>query len=979
MVGLQKICYYEGMSKLWLVKDRRGRIQGPYTEEEIRDHIKEDHFTSGALIARYPSGKWKAISSHPTFYKAILKNLDEESPATDEEPQLEFEEKPVATEESEPEPAVEPTVIIPREKRKRKKKKINIQPPYSASADEDDEDEDEKEAFDEEETGLFRKAIRRPAIPVLGIASVFLIWMIFIPGEEEDRSSGLQQARLLSPQKQRQLLSSSVAKKEFKQAVSHYKKDTVRSYLKAQRQIVYLLERTKKHYTGYSQLCLIHLELWPFAYQDSRDRKARHDVQDRISRMDKGGVSAGICSAVNAFLAGNYEKSLMIAESSLSAMDQTTKESPVFLYYMKAKALKALQRTPEAQSYLQGIHGFLPNWIAPYMLSARIFYEKKNFSAAVKIYQKILSFFPGHPSARLYLGVIEYNHFRKTQKSEKRLKSVISNLKDIPDPEILTEAYVVLTKISLAQKDNERALKYAERAYGLDPSNSAMADIMFKLSGKAEIDKSKVKTRQLIYRGDILVDQGRCIEAQEYYKRAYLADNRRNALAAVRMAKCFWKRGVSGEAVQWLKRAVAADPKMMEAYFLLADYYSVRYFFNEAADVLRAARQKNPDSYEVFKGYALLTFRQESYKAAVSYAEKALTFYTSDVDVYVLLSKSHRALREFSKAYNYAVKATEEDVNSVPGQISYALALGSAYGFARGEEYFTTLIQNFPVVMEYRQALGEYYFEERKYDSAEGVFKNIIAQSSEFKPAHIYLGRIYSHFADQQEDEKTMERAVTHFLKASLADPADPEPLFYMGRLYMDMKKLSAAEDQFEKIIRMNENYPLIYYFIGLVNFLQGGEENLKRALSAGKVEVQKNPNLSSAYILLGDIYTKQAEKESDPHKKRAQFELCKQEYQKAVQLRPKDVSLYVSLINCYVGSGETDSALQVIKQFVTGEGTSGYAELYKLKGKIYEMKGSYQNAGAAYEKYFGLNPGAPERRQIESRLKPYYDFKKTP
>ena len=977
MVGPQKICYDEDMSKLWLVKDRRGRIQGPYTEEEIRDHIKEDHFTSGALIALYPSGKWKAISSHPTFYKAILKSLDGEAPVTDAKSQSAIEEESAVAEEPALEPAVEPTVIIPREKRKKKKKKINIPSPHPVTAHEEDEENGDFE--EDEETGFFRKTIRRPIFPILGIAFVLLIWIIFVPGEKGNQSSGLQQVRLLSPQKQKQLLSSAAAKKEFKQAVSHYKKDTVLSYLKAQRQIVYLLERTKNHYIGYSHLCLIHLELWPFAYQDSKDRKARNDVQDRISRMDKGGVSAGLCSAVSAFLSGNYEKSLMIVESSLNAMDQTSQESPVFFYYVKAKALKALQRMPTAQNYLQSIHGFLPNWIAPYMLSARIFYEAENFPAGAKIYQQVLSFFPGHPTARLYLGVIEYNYFGKMQKSEKRLKSVVSNLKDLVNPEILTEAYVALTKISLAQKDNEKALKYAEQAYALDPSNSAMADVMFKLSGTTKIEKGKVKTRQLIYRGDILVDQGRCTEAQEYYKQAYLADNKRNALAAVRMARCFWKQGVSGEAIQWLKRATVADPKMMEAYFLLADYYSVRYFFNEAADVLKAARRKNPDSYEVFKGYALLAFRQENYTTAISYAEKSLTFYTSDVDVYVLLSKSHRALREFSKAYDYAVKATEEDVNSVPGQISYALALGSAYGFARGEEHFQTLIQNFPVMMEYRQALGEYYFEERKYDLAKDVFENIVAQSPEFKPAHIHLGRIYSHFAVQTEDEKVMDRAVTYFLKASLADPADPEPLFYMGRLYIDMKKLSAAEDQFEKIIRMNANYPMIYYFIGLVNFLQGGEENLKRALEAGRIEVQKNPNLSSAYILLGNVYTKQAEKESDPHKKRAQFELCKQEYQKAVQLRPKDVSLYVSLINCYVGSGETDAALQVIKQFVAGEGTSGYAELYKLKGKIYEMKGNYQSAGSAYEQYFGLHPVAPDRGQIEGRLKPYYEFKKNP
>ena len=955
------------MNKLWLVKDRKGRIQGPYTEEEICDYIHEEHFTGSALIALYPSGKWKSISSHPVFYKAILKSLNQpphEKEKAKEQPTLE------TKDEMPEEKVLEPTVIIPKDKLKRKRKKIKIRTsPYDYSDDFEEEEEEE-----EEFQGI--KILRLPLIIIVVCALAF---MLFFQEEEKKDSSSKRQVRLLNPQKREAPLSPMEAKKEFKQAAVYYKKDTISSYLKAQRQTVQMLERTKNHLLGYAQLCLIHLELWPFAHQDSKDQEARRKVQDRISQIDKGGVAAGLCSAVNAFMSGKYDKSLMIVESSLNALAQKPDESPVFLYYLKAKALTALQRGQEAQNYLRGIYGFLPNWIAPYMLEARIFYEAQNFSGAAKIYQKVLSLFPQHPSAALYLGVIEYNHFKKTKKSERRLKSVLSNLKELVDPRILVEAYTVLTQIALRQNEEGEALRYAEKAYALDPANAAIADIIFKLSGTTQMKKGKIKARQLIYKGDILVDQGQCNEAQEYYKKAYIADKKKNALAAIRMAKCFWKQGMSGEAIQWLKRAIAADPKMTEAYFLLVDYYSARYLFNEAADVLKSASQKNPNSYEIFKGYALLAFRQQNYNVAVNFAKKSLSFYTSDVEVYVLLAKSYRALKEFSEAYKYASKAVEEDVNSVPGQISFAMALGSAYGFSHGEKHFNKLIQNFPVIMEYRQALGEYYFEEQKFEEAENIFVNIIAQSPEFKPAHIYLGRVYSHFAVQTEDGNRLDAAITHFLKAALLDPSDPEPLFYMGRLYMNVEKYSAAEDQFEKIIRMNENYPLIHYYIGSANFLQGGDENLERALKAAKTETQKNPNLAGAYILLGKIHKTKAEKETHPREKRVHFELCKQEYQKAVRLRPKDVSLYISLVSCYVGSGETDSALQIIKQFVKGEGTSGYAELYQLKGKIYEMKGDYQSAGAAYERYFGLNPGAPDRRQIEDRLKSHYQFKKDP
>ncbi|MCY4513367.1 MAG: tetratricopeptide repeat protein, partial [Bdellovibrionales bacterium] len=711
------------MSKLWLVKDQKGRIQGPYTEEEICNYIHEEHFKGSALIALYPSGKWKSISSHPGFYKAILKSLNEQLPPQKEK----LKEEPLPEIEDEPpeEDVLEPTVIIPKDKLKRKRRKIKIRSSHHDYSD----DFEEKDFLDKEEKDL--QGIRRFRLPLIIIAGCALAVLVFLPEEKKD-SSSTRQVRLLSPKKRGPLLNPMEMKKEFKQAAFHYKKDTLSSYLKAQRQIVQMLERTKSHRLGYAQLCLIHLELWPFAYQDSKDQEARRKVQDRISQMDKGGVAAGLCSAVNAFMSRKYEKSLMIVESSLNALAQKPDESPVFLYYVKAKALTALQRGQEAQNYLRGIYGFLPNWIAPYMLEARISYEAQNFSNAAKVYQKVLSLFPQHPSAALHLGVIEYNHFKKLQKSEKRLKSVLSNLKELLDPRILIEAYTVLTQISLSQNDKEEALKYAKKAYALDPANAVIADIIFKLSGTTQIKKGKIKTRQLIYKGDILVDQGQCNEAQEYYKKAYIADKKKNALAAVRMAKCFWKQGMSGEAIQWLKRATAADPKMMEAYFLLADYYSTRYLFNEASDVLRSASQKNPNSYEVFKGYALLTFRQQNYNVAINYAKKSLSFYTSDVEVYVLLAKSYRALKEFSEAYKYASKAVEEDVNSVPGQISFALARGSAYGFSHGEKYFNELIQNFPVIMEYRQALGEYYFEEQKFEQAKNIFINILAQSPNF-------------------------------------------------------------------------------------------------------------------------------------------------------------------------------------------------------------------------------------------------------
>ena len=188
----------------------------------------------------------------------------------------------------------------------------------------------------------------------------------------------------------------------------------------------------------------------------------------------------------------------------------------------------------------------------------------------------------------------------------------------------------------------------------------------------------------------------------------------------------------------------------------------------------------------------------------------------------------------------------------------------------------------------------------------------------------------------------------------------------------MQSEQYLEAESHFENILNINSKYPLIHYYIGKTNFLQGGEENLERALKASKTESKKNPNLAMAYVLTGDIYKTKAKKSKQVQQRRIYYELCVKEYQKAVKLRQKDIDLYVQLINCYRGAGELDSALQLVSQVVANHGTSGYPELHRQLGLIYELKGDYENARSAYKDYFVLLPGAPDKARIEERLNKY-------
>lgn len=945
------------MSKLWLVKDSKSRISGPYDEEEILQYIEDGKFNGEELIASYPSGQWKPLTVYAAFYNKFLNSLNNSSSKEDD----------AYLSEEKPKKFIDPTVIIPqkpnlKDSKKPERKKIKIKFQDSDKEATETEEMIEMEDFHEGFMNRLKQAIRLPILVLSALIGFFLLYEM----SQDPSSDSEYRVRLLGPEKKAPPLSAEALQQKKRKAISYYFKGDLSNYIKSQSHLAQILESYPDFLEGYKYLCLIYLELWPFARQDTQDYNVLQSVMGKLGALDKGGAYSGLCNGIQEFLKSNYKKVTEIADSFSKAegLDQMI---PYF-YYLKAKALKKLKRANDTLFFTRGATLLQPQWTAPYFLSGEAYYEKAEFPPAIQSFQKTLSIFPEHKEAGLLLGITEYKYLKQTEKPKKRLSYFLSKGSGFVNTEILKEAYMTLAKISQQQRDKSEALKNAMKAYTFDPANEEINAFITRLGGKKPGEED-IKTRQLIYKGDLLADQGNCPKAQTFYKKAFEIDKGKNALAAVRMGQCFWKSGISGQAVQWLKKAISADPKRVETYFLLADYYSAIYAFEDAKDILSAAAKQAPNSYEVFKGYALVSFRQQDYKSVIYYGKQALSLYSADIDVDLILSKAYRALGRHNKEFKYAEKAVKTNVNSTEAQINFGWAKSSAYGFFRGELHFTHLIRKFPLTVEYRQALGEYYFESERPDKAQNAFEILLSHEPDFKPAYIYLGRIHAHKGVIQQNEEELDRADKYFLKASLLDPSDPEPLFRLGLISMERKRYSDAETQFERVLGINSRYPLIHYYIGKVNFLEGGEENLERALKSSKTESKKNPNLSMAYILTGDIYKKKAKQAKNSFHRRTFYELCVKEYQKALRLREKDVDLYVQLINCYRGAGELDSALQLANQVIETHGISGYPELYRQLGLIYELKGDIPNARTAYKHYFVLLPGAPDKARIEQRL----------
>ena len=542
------------------------------------------------------------------------------------------------------------------------------------------------------------------------------------------------------------------------------------------------------------------------------------------------------------------------------------------------------------------------------------------------------------------LGIIEKRQYGKADRAMAFLKSGLKRDKDIPR-DIAAAGYLALAEIHLEAQNQSEALSAAKNSYRFDPTNDTAKNIILHID-KSGLQDTNLKAHELMLEGDQFFRQGDCQSAQAHYKSAYEIDSKLG-LAAYKAGKCLWEISFSTEAIEWLKKAIQADPKLVDAYVTLADFYTQRYDFVAAAATLNAAQKLNRKSHEILRGYALVELRRQNAKAAISYAKQALVIYSNDIESMLILSQAYLLSRSNAQeAFANAAKAIEIDSSNREAQVVYSKALMRLQGAEFGIQHLEDLVNKYPLVEEYRLALGKLLFEDERYSSAEAVFRQLVEIQEKPKESLLELGKVLKIQGKTQE-------ALDAFFKAAVFDPADAEPFFQAGMLLLEVKKPGKAKQQFQRVLKTNSKYPLVHYQMGQADLMLNRP---KQALKEAEKERRQNPNLSAAHVLSAQAYAKMK-----------QFDLCAREYQKAIKLRPQGAQIYVQAASCYRQGGNFDSAESLLN--IASRQESGNPNIYREQGILFESRGDFERAVAAYQEYFILDPNAPDRGQIERRI----------
>lgn len=960
-------------SSQWIVRDEKGRIYGPLAADDVLSQIDRGYFQGREHVALHPGGDWLAISKAPLFADRLLDALVNEanlsragasagaqsnrsgSPSEAAQSNL----RPTSDEDSVTDvpvkPATGPGIAGPGTGHT----VSGSQSSFSTEA------ESSVASFGQRISGEAiieladlqalerQEKFRSLRLPLMLIVAALTLALaaLFWPNEKQDSD----RIHLLTLRKGQPVLSEKTIVEKFKKAVATLQHDTFSGYMKAQNELVEAIEAMprraeylRRKAEMLSTLCVVYRELWPFAFQDSGDMKAVSLAMQEAKRVDPGGLHGAICEVVQLLLDGGYQDARTLTESRLVEEGQ----APV-LFEIRGDLYAYVKDYQNAANYFSQARILWPAWQKLAIQEARAQTEMKRFPRAMELYREVLRQVPQHAVAKVELGYLEAIQFNQLEKGYQLIDAGLSGSEKTSQA-VQGLAFFGLAQIFEKRDQPQKALEFAKKAYALNSANQIAKAMIVRLAGEKALEATRFETREMLYLGDQYVRAGDCYAAQAQYKAAFDSD-KQNGVAAMKAGKCLWQLNQTVEAIEWMKKAIQADPDLIPAYVELADYFAQRFDYQSAFLILKKAQNASPKSYEVYRGFAVVELRRNSFQGAVNFGQQALRLYESDIDTNLILSRAHLGLQQYSEAQRYARRASELDFNNVEAQTLIGKAEAGLYGVAAGAEYFIKLINQIiimqgrqipPAAIDYRIALAEIYMQDERYPQAEETLRQAVSLDADHKKALLLLGRAL------QEQNRPSE-ALELVLRAAVLDPSDADPVFFSGQIYADVGKFQEAIRQFERVIKINPRHPRAHVNLGRAAMQLG---DLRRALAEAMEERAVNPDLADSYLLAGEAYAQLK-----------QYSNCAQEYQKAVAKRAQGALLYVRMARCYRLAGALDSAQSLLRQAEALE--SGNPDLYKEQGAIYHVKGMVAEAVTAYDTYLKLAPNAMDRPEVEARI----------
>lgn len=450
----------------------------------------------------------------------------------------------------------------------------------------------------------------------------------------------------------------------------------------------------------------------------------------------------------------------------------------------------------------------------------------------------------------------------------------------------------------------------------------------------------------------------------------------------LKKAKQAYKARDLDGAFTFIIEAVDANPDYVPALVFQAQLNTERGFFESAIYSLQRAISINQQNNILRKTLVEVYLKAYKFQDAESIlAEIAQTKYSYGPEYASLIGQLAEAQKNPIKALRWLSEALKRDPLSDADMFRMAKILVRNKRFTEARDRLSKAIQLDPKNVEYLALYSEILYEQDGTDTAIGYLRDIISElgedpilissiatiyykSGQLKEFQNFYKKVlampkkdqglYEFLISAAKLEDRQDEIITYSRELLKLNPGNLKVRMDLGETLLGFRRYDEAIAEFNEVKDKLSSYPLVHYYLAKV-YLEKNE--IPKAREMALKELELNPNLDSAYFIVGEV-----------HRLSKEYREATEKYEKAISLNPKSSAALMAMGWIKLNQNYTAEAIELYSRALKEDPTNPI--IHKQMGDSYRAAGQRALAKEKYEDYLKLNPAAVDKDLIESLIK---------
>jgi cellulose synthase operon protein C len=497
-----------------------------------------------------------------------------------------------------------------------------------------------------------------------------------------------------------------------------------------------------------------------------------------------------------------------------------------------------------------------------------------------------------------------------------------------------------------AENDLVSAVNEMDQAIKLDPSRSesylmmAILQLRSKRPDQAEgyfkqaVQADPKGVNALVALGSFYETHNRVTEAEQEFRQA-IAAGPKDPAPRTALVQALMQQGKRDEAEAFLRQTKSDLPDNSVGYCMLGDFYFSLNEIDKATTEYASIYKEHPKDLKVKRNYVQLLILKNRLDDATKLNDELLVANPRDVDALIYRAQIQMRQNNPGAAVESLQKALQDAPDSAIARYQLGLAFSQQHDITRAESEWREAVRIKPDLIDAQRTLATLEIGRGDTDAVLQTADQVIAVRPDLPDGFLLrsianLGK--QKYADAEQDAQT----------ASQRAPQSPAPYVRLGQIQLAQKRYSEAEKFYQQAL--DKDPASSDGLSGLMN-TYFAEKQMPKAVAAVNAQIQKVPNNSNFYDLLG---TALFDGNKDLHGAETAL-------RKAIELDKNNADAIEKLGKVQIQEGATDQAIALYQQAI--KDNPGEARFYLLAGELYESKQDWDNAKSMYEQALKISP----------------------